>query len=418
MTGMRLCSKSPIMVVLLLLLFVMIGLTAHAEEQGNNTTLTFCSAGLYPYVAEESLQAFQQAYPTIDVLMKDTDAPVGSIQDWYIENISAGYKECDLFVFFGASENLDFLIHRGLVAPLVDADLHADVIQMDWAISDYVMDDRGVLYAYPVSVYHDFHSVRNDLMEMIGLGDVPATMGDYLDQQLQWYTSEECTPYREKYRFDAQVDGDDMLEDAFWRLERSYIHAYTHCGLREDDGPLLFNTPAFRKALEKLLPLAKVQPVDEEITQNYPAVYNWPYDLQSVDENETILYDIPFIEGADQQVIHAIPVFFVLNPNSQHRDEAMTFLRWYATNKTPEQAFQLCPFDPYTGTDEHILAHEQEYRDIIANTCLDRNLYQYIMVWKLDVWDIISPYFKGEATSSEVLTELDHQIAEQLNLLR
>ncbi len=412
-------SLFPLAAVLLLILSMMSGSSAYASEvQPAKSQLTFCDNGLYPYVTEESLEPFRQAYPSMDVQIKELDMPLGTVNDWYTEKVSKGFDECDIFVFFSGGENLEYLIRRGVVAPLQDAVLTADVWRMDRVISDFVSDDRGVLYAYPVEIQYDFHSVNASMLEKTGLGDVPASMSDYVTQLLKWYLSDDFASYRNQYRFEQLIHGETLLEDAFRRLQRSYIHAYTHCELREDDAPLAFNTPAFRDELERLKILTKVQPKSEDPLNMRPTIYGWPHGLDMLKENETLLYDIPFTKSMDEQVMHAYVYYFVVNPNSQHREEAMTFLRWYAANKTPEQAFLLCPSDPYTGDDEELLSYEQEYREIMTNTCLDRNLYHYIMTWRINVWDIISPYFKGEATSSEVLTELDRQIAEELELLR
>ncbi len=404
--------------------YFLISIPFIAQAQGKNHSeeLTICSPFLRE-IREEQLEAFQQAYPhtypPIEVQMMEVDARPESMQDWYTAQISSGQCKADLFLLYDTTVNLDYFIRHGLVTELPGEDLQRDVQSMNQEMVDCVTDDQGILYAYPVTTYGTCPTVKPALLEETGLGSVPNTMEEYLDQLVAWYTSEKYACYHSKYRFDSRIRESHIVEDAFRQLAISYIHSVSHTrNLREGDY-VGFGGPAFQNVMTKLEKLYPVQMKNKKGVEDLPTIYSSKPLEYGLPADEFYLCDLPFSSELNAgRVIHAVPAYLVRNPHGENGGNAMKFIRWYAANRTPEQAFRLYPNASYTGDNEWILANEQELQALLLNTCFDCNRYQYAMFYRINFWDIISPYFKGEATSSEVLIELNRQIEEQLEPLQ
>jgi len=395
---------------------------AQAEKKEHSEVLTICSPH-YQEIKDEHLEAFQQAYshtyPPIEVKMREIDVKSESMQDWYTAQISSGQCKADLFLLYNTTVSLDYFIRHGLVAELPGEDLQRDVQSMNQELVDCVTDAQGILYAYPVTTYGTCATVKPALLAETGLGSVPNTMEEYLDQLVAWYTSEEYTPYHSKYCFDTSIRESRIVEDAFRELAISYIHSVSHTRNMGEGNYVTFGGYEFQNVMTKLKKLYPVQVKNKDEVEDRPAIYSTNPLQAGLSTGEFYLCDLPFSNELNAgRVIHASPVYLVRNPHGENGGNAMKFIRWYAANRTPEQTFTLYPYASYTGDNEWILANEQELREMVLNTCFDCTMYQYAMIWRINVWDIIFPYFKGEAASSEVLTELDRQIEEQLELLR
>lgn len=396
-----------LLILMAALVFFLGQFSTVALAAGQEATLTI-AGGSNESWTQAVTDAFAQLYPEVSIAFADMEGAVE--KETYEQAVLSGSDACDIYLLSGNAD-LKGLINRGLAAPLPDEVLQADVQAMDWALTELVTNEAGVLCALPITLYPNYTSVRADLLAETGLGEVPETVNDYVDLMVKWYTEEDFAPAREQYRFDEEAA--NALRNACYKLLYAYIHAYTHCDLMPEGQALTYNTPALREALTQLLPLAAVETeaVDDEDAR--VCIFEAPLYLGWMDEEET-LCPLAFTAG-EQAAIEVVPVVAVVNPNSQKRAEAIAFLRCLVENRTAEEQFALHPFDAYEGENEAMAQIAPQYRQVALKTfCVDCLFYRWVLFTEMDAWEVLSPYFAGEADVEDVLKELDALVSEAL----
>jgi hypothetical protein len=273
-----------------------------------------------------------------------------------------------------------------------------------------------VLCAYPVDLWVDINAIHPETQEDERLLHAHDSFGRYLDTLNAWYNTDGFAQQKEGFHLlvKENADSDSIRYYLTNTLCSSYVHTYLHSVLPEGQR-VRFDTPAFQRALEKILPLTAQRETDQK---DKPALFDSPIAFWMAEEGDRFISDIPFFADAHEPYIHATPVLAIVNPNSNKVDEAMAFLRRYTELMEPLERFTLFPFDRYEGSDPAVLRQEQAYRDCALNFCVDCKRYWYILIWKADIHKTLQPYFDGQMTVEEVTRTLDDLVAKAYEELR
>ncbi|MEG1891189.1 MAG: ABC transporter substrate-binding protein [Clostridia bacterium] len=261
------------------------------------------------------------------------------------------------------------IFKRGYAYPLNSEILSTDVLTMYPQVKDYLMRD-GALLGYPATIYPDCWTVRPKLLKETQLGDIPETLDDYLTMMLQWY--EENYDSHPNYTFDGSTTAQMQWIRTVELIIMQYIRANVPV-----DGPVSFDTPSFRKALEKLAALAQWKASAGSTSKSEDAPYepsifaskaNSPFSQSANPESEAEEFILPpSFTQESQPIINASMDYFIVNPRSPHQDAAVKFLEFYSHNMALEVKYMLHPEMNELVERSTYQASAQLYRSSIAN---------------------------------------------------
>lgn len=254
-------------------------------------------------------------------------------------------EDIDIFMLPSFLIDSQEIFKHGYAYPLNSEMLSADVLTMYPQVKDYLMRD-GVLLGYPAMIYPDYWTVRPKLLEETQLGDIPETLDDYLTMMLQWY--EENYENHPDYTFDGSTTAQMQWRRTVGLVITQYIRANVPV-----DGPVSFDTPSFRKVLEKLATLAKWKDSAGSTSNTADAQYKptlfaskaiSPFDQSANPESKAEEFILPpSFTQESQPIVNASMDYFIVNPRSSHKDAAVRFLEFYSHNMALDAKYMLHP---------------------------------------------------------------------------
>ncbi len=253
--------------------------------------------------------------------------------------------DIDIFIIPSYLGDSHAIFRRGYAAPIASPALTERVLSMYPQVKDHVMLD-GSLFAYPVELHPSFWSIRQDLLRETGLGELPATYDEYIDQMLDWY--ERFYADHPSCTFDGSQTIRSQQENAVALLMAQYIARHA-----EQEAPVSFNTPEIQRAIEKIATLSRYQSMEWTIAQDaetafVPSIFDpkatscFLRRLNPERLGEAFMLP-PVVSSGDQPVLGASLDYFIVNPYSRHREAAVRFIEFYSENMPLVSRYMLYP---------------------------------------------------------------------------
>ncbi len=272
----------------------------------------------------------------------------------------------DIFVISSSWIDSKDLFKRGYAAALQSETLEEDVRSMYPQVQDY-LSEEGALLAYPLYMYPLYWSYRPELLSETGLGPVPETFDEYIDMALSWY--EQYGDSSPDYTFDGSKTAAQQQISIISRMITQYV--LTHAS---QEGPLVFNTPVFHSALEKLSALSRWKEASPQTAVSEEAVYGrsifdqdamspWGRQINPEHEGEACILPPVFVKG-EQPVLGAALEYMIVNPHGPNREEALKFLEFFIDNRDLASKYMLHPaYNEPVETDRYQFAAENFAED-------------------------------------------------------
>lgn len=301
----------------------------------------------------------------------------------------AGDETVDIFAVDDWTCAAGTLAERGYALPIVSEKLNEKTAAMYPAVREAVTRD-GALYGFPAEVALIYRSARQDLIEEAGLRGVPKTYAEYFGAALDWY---EAHPGVEAYTFER-----DNADVVAVHMIRDFARARAKEGER-----LSFDDENLKAALEGLKSVAPYLSGGEGV----PAVFKMSGEdvLRRVrDDDWRQIRGLPALsfESGEEEAVGGALTYFVINPASPRKEEALRFLEFYADNMELEKQYML-----YPGFNEPVLSDEAAYAL--------KELDEEIAVRERDVAQDVE--LLGKIPSEEVKIKKKDEIEAQKNLL-
>lgn len=332
---------------------------AQAEEE---SPLVVRGYGFDPYM----IPAFMSDHPEIPLVI-DNDFSVSRAQ--FISAVQSRDTSTDIYVL-PDSWNVWSLIDKGYARdlspyPALRESVETMIPQLQQAVT------RGdQIFALPIALYASAWSVRPELLEAAGYDHIPETMTEFLEMQLDWNRDKEGT-----YDFafaSTAYDGYDLRLYPFLEMSVSeYITQY-----ERPDQPLSFDTPAFRQVLAALEALgyppenvdaALAARADEAQLSSHPDAIFTLGDSNPLNVGKAGAYDKvllpapPFEENGEKRALATI-FLAIVNPYSQHMEEAATFLTYAAGRSATDATLTLYPDRNDPIPNQGVMAQLEEAR--------------------------------------------------------
>ena len=295
-------------------------------------------------LTSDDLIGFRASHPEIslEVQVGAQEDPMERLMN---ESLSRD-ASIDIFILSSYMIDSQLIFERGFAAPIRSDRLQRNMYAMLPQIGELLTRD-GALYGYPMALWPDFWTVRPDLLEAAGWSEPPRTMEAYVDMLLDWYDAH--ADERQTVTFNGcgsvrmqQVNTAQMLLNA-------YVYAYA-----SGDAPVAFNTPAFAQLLKKLELLSEYEGTELDLMDAaeagaLPRIFHTGKSVTPLSRAVNpanwgeVTIDVPVFFEVDAPTNGASMDYFILNPNSQHQEEAIAFLEYYSQHLDPKDAYLLAP---------------------------------------------------------------------------
>ena len=308
-----------------------------AVQAEQDSPLVVRGYGFDPYM----IPAFMSDHPEIPLVI-DNDFSVSRTQ--FISAIQSRDSSTDIYVL-PDSWNVWSLIDKGYARdlspyPALRESVGTMVPQLQQAVTH-----GDQIFALPIALYASAWSVRPDLLKAAGYDHIPETMTEFLQMQLDW-DWDKAGEYDFTFASTAYDGYDLRLYPYLEMVVSEYITQY-----ERSDQPLSFDTPAFRQVLAALEALdypsenvdeVLASPADDALMSSRLAAIFTLGDSNPLNVGEAGAYDKvllpapPFEENGEKRTLATI-FLAIVNPYSQHVEEAATFLT-YATERSATDA--------------------------------------------------------------------------------
>lgn len=284
---------------------------------------------------------FQTAHPEIE-LTRQVEYNPFCASDAYNE-ILAGDTGADLY-FVAYSSELQELIDQGHIAPLTSSQtLMADHQRLYPVFADAIMHD-GELYAVPAYVEYGHWKAEVTAAQKVTM---PGTLSEMLSLLVSWKEQKEnagqaCLGLVVEYREWTALDWLDMAMYQFLMasIEQPQPDVVNCKELLEimtevkscyvDAGLPLLPDDARKISYEEPAAIMAYGGNRGYYGISMEAISNHPYTYDPIKQ--------PTLFSSLEQKYPAVMMVYVLNPNSQHKEEALAYLEWMAQNRPIQDA--------------------------------------------------------------------------------
>lgn len=299
------------------------------------------------YYKDDTISAFMKAHPEIPVVTQQTDAYNA---EQIAQNMVAGTEASDIYIVTIDGGSFEQLRDKGYCVDMSTSEiLMEQVARMNPRFTSAFFQD-GKLWAFPSSAYVSGFGYSPSVLEKIGMSEdeLPKTLLEYMDFAVNWLDN-----YAYDYADLMLLDNVyDIRGQLFSQVLNGYVSYYAATNQALD-----FDTPLMHKLLAKL---DEVAPILEELNSeenssgsvvvyssddtptallteymNYtPQEYSFNWDYQ------------PLLLSLDEGMDPVIPMsmeVYLINPNSENADMAITFLEFVAQHMKDSMEITLCP---------------------------------------------------------------------------
>lgn len=261
------------------------------------------------------MTGYATSHPNINISSEYNATDFLSIQ----QSIISGDTNIDIFIInsnisYSAVREKSYVSSLGTSTVLMER-----YNQFFPAIKDILVRD-GDLVAYPASIMIDNWTVNATQWQSIGLGDYPTTVDDLFDLLLLWESD-----YADEYPNYA------LLQTAFGFKGMVSFVIQQYILENEIEGQAVdFNSEQLRQTLTWLLEHRELftRNTDDCIQLIMP--YSQYYGSGYNDSDKVVSIMPPSISHESSGKVTATLELFILNPRSNHKQEAIDFLEYYA----------------------------------------------------------------------------------------
>lgn len=313
---------------------------------------------------DDIMVSFMQAHPEIPVVTTETSAYNA---ETIAQSMISGDASADIYVTSIEWGGFEQLRDKGYCVDLSNSTiLMEQVARMNPTFTAAFFQD-GHLWAFPSRAYANGFGYSPGVMEKIGMteDELPTTLIEFMDFAVDWlndyaYDYADLTLLENVY---------DIRSQLFSQVVNSYTAYYAATGQTLD-----FDTPLMRKLLAKLDEVSpRLTEMNPEDTSSGIITYSSSDDLPSSLMTEYLYYTPeenifswdyqPLLLALDEGMTPAIPMsmeVYLINPNSQNVDLAVTFLEYAAQNMLASLEITLCPDANEPVEDPSILRNMEE----------------------------------------------------------
>lgn len=268
------------------------------------------------------IRAYQREHPEAELTLSDYN--FASIEE-LINVLLFQDKSFDIMTLHTGSQDIDLLIEKGYCPTLDDSEIITEAVrQMYPSIQEGVTVD-GHIYALPLSAWCTELAYDPQMLEELGL-ELPHSFADMAELVNSWQDlppeiSEDYAPV-------------EMIDDyPAWFLLRSTEHYADTLAARGE--PLHFDTPVYRELMALQSSITTALNDDWE---DLPAPFQSGIDITYNPSLQLVPIEL------DGDIVYRGEMFVaVINPYSEHKEEAMAFLEWAAQSYTNTEKLYLFP---------------------------------------------------------------------------
>lgn len=310
---------------LLLLVLFTIALSAQAEQA--KTTLVVSSA------SEDAIQLLRTTHDTVEVQKESLSFSDSADLMTRLLNKDSSVDIYSISVSCGVQA----LKEKGYL-PAISSDVIAEEIShMLPAIREVAMQ-QGQVVAVPYYISTDGWGINDALWQEICPDRRLETWQDYFELVRWWEQQEELA---EEYTLTISGVGRQQLID---EMLRAYIQTY-----ERPDEPLRFDTPYFMDTLASAVQLTPIEYTSED-DEAWNDMINRPTLMQPVmgqlgsssDRNFRRI-PLPAFEEGGPRCVYGYLELYIINPYSQHQQEATWYLEAVVQTMPEDTAISLSP---------------------------------------------------------------------------
>lgn len=244
--------------------------------------------------------------------------------------VQSGDDTVDLYLV-PLSTGIRRLMEQGYLAPLNDCEALADELTALYPVFSEALQYNGEPYACIDSLYLSGWTMSAELAEDM---EAPETITQAMENQLAWvdHPLNNGIPYLAEAFHSSEWDAERYLD---YILKQYILWA-------EDTADTLdFSDPCFaallaslRQAVSRGLPLASAA-VYADVSQSAALVgNNININVSGASWRESRLIIPPGLWDGDAGRVQASVSVYILNPNSKHKEEALTYLSYLVQNRS------------------------------------------------------------------------------------
>lgn len=354
------------------------------------------------YYKDDTISAFMKAHPEIPVVTQQTDSYDA---EQIAQNMVAGTEASDIYIVNIDWGSFEQLRDKGYCVDMSTSDiLMEQVSRMNPAFTSAFFQD-GKLWAFPFSTYATGFGYSPSVLEKIGMSEdeLPTTLLEYMDFAVNWLDN-----YAYDYADLMLLDNVyDIRGQLFNQVLTSYVSYYAATNQTLD-----FDTPLMHKLLSKL---DEVAPILEELNpeESSGSVITYSSDdtpsalltgyMDYVPQEYSFNWDYqPLLLSLDEGMDPVVPMsmeVYLINPNSENADMAITFLEFVAQNMKSSMEITLCPDANEPVEDPNALRSIEEMQKSIAD--LQADLEEADESEKRDLEDTIERFQQAVESAQE-----------------
>lgn len=276
-------------------------------------------------VSDSIIKQYVAANPQVSIVLDPRESSFLGLQ----EALLSGDNSIDLFLV--ESDGIySEVVEKGYAASLSSSDYLTQRVSALYPWAQEVLTQGGNLYALPVTVTSNYWTINRTKWQELGLGEYPKTYEELFRIAEIW---EEiyAEDYPNYYLFECMDEMPGMLRT----IVRQYLLAH------EDwTAPVDFDTAEFRSAIQSVLEHPDAFVYDGErmaLIMSYPQYLGTGYNDE--DLVESLLP--PALTADSSQVVSGTMELLIMNPSSEHQEEAMKFMEFYMAHLDAMTAYKL-----------------------------------------------------------------------------
>lgn len=268
---------------------------------------------------------FSMEYPEITILEVNGMSVINAAL--------SGATDIDLFVL-NAPGNFVSMKEKGYIAPITNGEVSDWVDNLYASIQEVVYKGNDLL-GIPINISVNSWSVNETVWNELGLGAYPATYADLFDRIAVWLDLF-AADYTDFTLSDFQQNGLETLVNA---VIKEYI---LQTELRGEQ--LSFDTEAFRNVLQVIAENSDLLSEDyDQWGMPILSSYSQGFGITYTDGNRVAMILPPAFDNNSAQRVSAELEVLAIHSASQQKEDAETFVRWYAKHINDTVCYEMTP---------------------------------------------------------------------------
>lgn len=333
-------KKAIIAFLLALLMLVCLAAPIGAETPDGKRLTLWLGTGDFPDPV--ILDDFRRVNP--DVTLKFITPEEDNLPEAFTAMMESGDDQVDIFLLPGFRVDSRLVFQKGYAAPLDSSDYLKAISSMMYPQIRQYVHFNDALLAVPASFYPFFWTANPGFFAQAG-NKLPETLDDYLDMAIFWYGNHIDGPLDHSFDGSRSVSAQQKTA-LLLAVQQVFLEA-------ESTKILTFDTPTFRSVLDKIAMLSQWRDQELQLPMTDDSAY-FPkvFDIKAIsplsqhlnpDHQEECHILPPVLNKGETPVIAAMMDYFIVNPHSKNKENALHFLALYLHNTNMIRFYSLCP---------------------------------------------------------------------------